>query len=201
MVLKEYDLRVIAILIASAGIIMALAIWRELAKTKRFLADAYSSFQITDDGNTLTKVQKDTPTVSLARSEIKRVQEFQGKGFRICTDARDHNIWVPCELEDYEQFRTSISAIPGVEFTTQSHSWVRSYAVIATFLTVFAISVLASDKRVVVATSLGLSGYLVFGFVKHFRNPNLTSRGKRRLLANLFVAVCFLVRAIVIWYH
>jgi len=167
-IVKVQDFRLIAIWITLAGVIIALAVWHGLVKTQRFLNQAYSSFQITDDGTTITKVQADTPQVSLARTEIKCVQEFQGKGFRICTATRDHNIWVPSELENYERFRADVSAIPGVEFTSQRHAWLKTYGALAVFLAVFAVSVLASDRRIVmghqhlIVRSLGVCLYQTF---------------------------------------
>lgn len=181
------------------GLVLTVSLWRSLSRTKQFLAEAYSSFEISSDDQVLIKTQKNTPLVTLARSEIKRVEEAEGKGFRICTAERFKNIWVPCELDGYDQLRAEILALPGVELTTKSAAWLKSYLVLGAFLLVFAISILASDKRVASATSVVLAGYLFFTFFSHYRNPNLTTRGKRVLLWNPVAAIILLARAVIVW--
>lgn len=161
--------------------------------------DAYSTFQITDDDQLITKKQKDTPVVTLPRSDVKRIEEFLGKGFRIWTSDAARNIWVPCELEGYEVFKQHLLALPGVTVKIQTHSWLKSYIAIAAFLAVFAVSVLTQDKPIVVGASVALAGYLLFAFARHFRNPNLTAGRRRQLWWTAFIGSCFLVRAIIVW--
>jgi len=185
--------------ILSVALLLTVALWRGLGRLSQTLKDAYSTFEIIADEQSLTKKQKNTPDVTLARSEIRRIEEAQGKGFRICTDERFKNIWVPCELDGYEQLKGEIATLPGITIATTSAAWLKTYLALATFFLLFAVSVLVSDRRVVTGASLLLAGYLLFSFFSHYRNPNLTTRGKRSLLLNAVLALAFLARAAMVW--
>lgn len=197
--LQQSNLAPLIAAILTTAVLLTLALWRGLGRLSRTLEDAYSSFEIIADGQTFTKRQKNTPDVTLALSEIRRTEEAQGKGFRICTDERFKNIWVPCELDGYEQLKAEIAALPDVELRMRSGAWLKTYLVLATFFLLFAVSVFVSDKRVVTGVSLLLAGYLLFSFFRHYRNPNLTTNGKRSLLWNAVLALIFLVRAVMVW--
>lgn len=189
---------VFGVVLFSAALLTA-GVWLSLRRTSLFLEEAYSSFEITDDDQTWTKKQKNTPDVSVGRFEVLRIEELQGKGFRICTADRHRNIWVPCELDGYEQLKSEILALPGVKFDTKPAAWLRSYLTIALLLLLFAIAILAGDKRIAAGASLVLATWLSTAAFRHYRNPNLTVKGRRQLLWVAFVGICMLVRAIVIW--
>lgn len=196
---QGHDLRVVFALVLFCAALLAVAVWRSVRRTSRFLDEAYSSFEITDDDQTWTKKQKNTPDVSLARSEVSRLEEWQGKGFRICTADMHRNIWVPCELDNYEQLKSEVLALPGVTFAIKSAAWLRTYLTIGVLMALFAVSILAGDKRISAGASLVLAIWFLTAFFRHYRNPNLTTKGKRQLLLGAFIGVCMLVRAIVIW--
>ena len=130
---------------------------------------------------------------------MRRVEEWQGKGFRICSSDRNRNIWVPCELEGYEQLKAEVLALPGVEITSKSAAWIRTYLTMAVLMLLIGLSVLATDKRIAAGASLVVGAYLVALFFKHYRNPNLTRKMKRQFLWSAFVGLCMLVRAVVVW--
>lgn len=181
------------------AIFFTFILWRSLRRTSKFLSEAYSSFEITTDENTLTKKQKNTPDVELARADVKRIEEYQGKGFRICTDNSQKNIWVPFELDGYEQLKADILALPGVGITSKSHAWLRSYLIIGALFVLIAVSLLASNKWLAAGATLILASYFLFVAIKQYRNPNLTIRGRRQLLWVAFVGICMLARAIILW--
>jgi hypothetical protein len=193
---QEQDLRVILATALFTAVMLTVSIWWSLRKTGRFLAEAYSSFEITADEQTWTKKQKNTPDVTLAQSEALRVEEWQGKGFRICTADRHKNIWVPCELDGYEQLKSEVLAVPGVAITSKSAAWLRTYLAIAILLALFAASFLAGDKWISAGASLLIAAFFFFSFFKHYRNPNLTSQGKRQFVWAALIGVCLVVRAI-----
>lgn len=195
----EGNPQVLFIWIVMFGILFSIILWQSLRRTSKFLSEAYSSFEITADENTLTKKQKDTPDVQLARAEVKRIEEYQGKGFRICTDDSQRTIWVPCELDGYEQLKTDILALPGIKITSKSQAWLRSYLMIAVMFLLFAVSVLASNKWLASGASLVLASFFLFMPIKQYRNPNLTTRGRRLLLWLAFIGICMLARVVILW--
>lgn len=180
------------------GAFFTFVLFRVLRQTSRFLDEAYSTFELTVADGLYTKKQKDTPDVSIARAEVRGIEEKQGKGFRIRTGERARNIWVPWELDGYEELKAELATIPGIEVKSTPRAWLRSYIALAAFLLVFAISILATDKRVAALCNLLLAAYMFAYFVKHYRNPNLTARGRRQILLFGFAGVYMLVRAILV---
>lgn len=197
--LQEHDLRVVLVAVLVAGVMLTFVIWSSLRRTDRFLEEAYSSFEITDDDQTWTKKQKNTADVGLARSEVLRVEEWQGKGFRICTADRHRNIWVPCELDGYEQLKSEVLALPGVTFASKSAAWLRSYLAVGVLLALLAVSILAGDKRISSGASLFVAAWLLVVVFRHYRNPNLTIKARRQLLFSGLAGVCMLARSVIIW--
>lgn len=197
--LEINDLRVIFGFALFVGILLTVAVFWSSRQTTRFLDDAHSSFEIADDNQTWTKKQKNTPDVTLAQSEVVRVEELVGKGFRICTPERNKNIWVPCELEGYEQLKSEVQALPGVAFTSKSAAWLRTYLTLGALMVITGVSFMADDRRITAGASLVVAGWLLASIFNNYRNPNLTTRTKRQFLWSALVAGCFLVRAVLVW--
>jgi hypothetical protein len=197
--LEINDLRVMFGYALFVGLLLTVALWRSSRQTSRYLEEAYSSFEIADDNQTWTKKQKNSPDVTLAHSEVVRVEELVGKGFRICTAERNKNIWVPCELEDYEQLKSEVQALAGVAFTSKPAAWLRTYLTLGVLLALTVVSVIPVDRRIAGGASLLVAGWLLFSVLNNYRNPNFTTRTKRRLIWSGLVASCFLVRAVVLW--
>jgi hypothetical protein len=196
----KIDPIVLIAVISFFGALFTFTIWRSLRKTSKFLKEAYTSFEIAVDEQAFTKKQKDTPDLTLARSEIRSIEELRGKGFRICTEDTSRNIWVPSELDGYEELKADVLAIPGVKEVSKSAAWLRSYVLIAALLLLIALSILSGNKWVVVLSNSSLSIYLLAVLVKQYRNPNLTARTRRKLLwVFLIGGLCFFVRAIFAW--
>lgn len=197
--LQQGNAAVIAIWIAIAGTTLCWAVWYSLRRIKRIYKETFPAFQITTDDLSISKTQPSTPDVTLLRTAITKVEEFQGKGFRICTADRFQNIWAPSELDDYEQLKAEVLSIPGVVFTTSASSWPKSYLVIAAMLVVFAVSVVLPDSRLAAGASVALGCSMFWLFFKNYRNPNLTDRTRREFLLWAFMGVCFLIRAFFQW--
>jgi hypothetical protein len=183
--------------LGSLGLMITGLVFYWVSKTSRSLADAYSSFELTVDQVSLTKKQKNTPDVTLLRSQVKRIEEHEGKGFRICTDDRNVNIWVPVELEDYEVLKADLLSVP-VGYGREKSSWLRSYCWVAALLALFLIQGLAHNRFVASAAAFSISAWLFRGFYVHYRNPNLTKKGRRNIFFACWVGVALLVRGILL---
>jgi hypothetical protein len=191
---------VLITIVSFFGVLFTFTIWRSLRKTNKFLNQAYTSFEIAVDEQAFTKKQEDTPDVTLARSEIRRIEEFRGKGFRICTEETNRNIWVPCELDCYQELKAEILAIPGVEQVSKSAAWLRSYALIGALLLLIALAILPGNKWIVVISNFLLSLYFLAVPIRQYRNPNLTARTRRTFLWMFIFGIGFLVRIIFVWH-
>ena len=179
------------------GLFVVAFVFYSIWKTKKFLVEAYSSYELNVDADSYTKKQKNTPTVTLLRSEIKQVREFQGKGFRICTADHSRNIWVPCELEDYEQLKAELLSLP-IEVHSEQRSWLRSYLATALLLLLFVIQALFPNRFVAAGAAFLIAAGLFVFFYRHRDNPNLTSAGKRQVWLSLLVAIAMVGRGILL---
>jgi hypothetical protein len=106
---------------------------------------------------------------------------------------------VPSELDGYEQLKADMLALPGVGVTSKSHAWLRSYLIIGAMFFLIAVSLLTSNKWLAAGASLVLASYFLFVPIKQYRNPNLTTKGRRQLLWVAFIGICMLARAIILW--
>lgn len=179
------------------GLVLGAIVLYMVSKTRRFLHDAYSSFEFEVDGDSLTKKQKNTPTVTLLRSQVTRIEEFQGKGFRICTADRHRNIWIPMELEDYDELKADLLSSP-VEYRQQKRSWFLSYVQFAALIVLFALQALATNKYIAAAAAFLISAWLLWSFLVSFRNPNLSTRGRRQALFLCLISVAMAARGILL---
>ena len=74
---QQRDPVVLLVWVGFVAVIVVLVVWAALHRTSRFLADAYSTFEIISDGQAWIKRQKNTPDVSIAKSEVRRVEELR----------------------------------------------------------------------------------------------------------------------------
>ncbi|HLJ90425.1 MAG TPA: hypothetical protein VKZ53_26690 [Candidatus Angelobacter sp.] len=183
-----------------SALFVAFVVLLSARRVNKLVDDAYASFALTVDGDSIHKVQKNTPDVVLRRSEIERIEELQGKGFKICTGERLRMIWVPCELEDYEQLKSELMSGGAIALVGKTHAWGKTYAGLAAYLALFFTQLVSSNRFVIAPAALGSSGYLFFALFRNYRNPNLTARGRRSMFWAALVGVAMLIRAVVIWF-
>jgi hypothetical protein len=91
--------------VAPDGLLIWLAIWSSLPRINEIYKDVVSSFQKNGKAK---------------GSGLARMTVLETSGF-------------PCELDEYEQLKANILALPGVTFTISSKSWLKSYFVTAVF--------------------------------------------------------------------
>lgn len=180
-------------LLAPLGLVVTILVFYHVTKTRRFLADAYSSFELTIEGDSITKRQKNTPDVTLLRSQVKRVEEYSGKGFRISTEDRSLNIWVPVELEGYEQVRAEILSLP-VDYRKEQRSWMRSYLGVALLLGLFLVQGIVPNKFIAAGAAFLISTWLFRIFYVYYWSPNLTKKGRQQILLSSLIGIAMLIR-------
>jgi hypothetical protein len=185
------------LLLAAIGVFVATMVLYKVSKTRRFMQNAYSSFEFEIDGDLLTKKQKNTPTVTLLRSQVTRIEEFQGKGFRICTADRYRNIWIPMELEGYEELKADLLSSP-IDYRQQQRSWFLSYLYFVALILLLTITVLVANKYIAAGAAFLMSAWLLWAFFLSFKNPNLSSRGRRQVFFLLLIVVAMAARGILL---
>jgi hypothetical protein len=188
------DLRHLFYWLTTHMFLLALYVLYVIRRTNKSLDDVYSSFTLSVDESSWTRTQNNTPTVTIMRSDMKRIEELQGQGLRICTDRRNRNIWVPSEIENYEALRKELLA-QGLPFETKTHYWGRTYLKFAVLMVLVVVQALSQSKYLVFCSSLFLAGYLFAIFFTYYRSPNITNKIRRRYLVVACGGLFLLYRA------
>lgn len=159
--------------------------------------EACATFQLVWDGDSVSRAQKNSPDVVLSTAEITSIEEKQGMGFRIRTQSLNRNIWVPCEMDDYDAFKVALSAQTGIKIGSARNAWARTYAKVAVYLVLAFVALMSSNKIIAASAGTLFAASFVWVFVQQVGNPNLTFKGKRLLWLNLFVVVVFLLIVVI----
>jgi hypothetical protein len=179
-----------ALIVTLCGVLMT-------RRVSRFEDELCATFELTWDGETLSRKQKNSPDVALSTSEITAIEERQGMGFRIRTRSWSKNIWVPCELDEYDAFKAAISAKTGVAVNLTRNAWTRTYARVVFYLAGAMIALFASNRLVAAAAGFAVAAAFFWFFGKQVRSPNLTARGRRMLWLSLVLWLVFLLVVVV----
>lgn len=176
----------VALVVTLCGVLMT-------RRVSRLEDELCSTFELTWDGETLSRKQKNSPDVALFTSEITSIDERQGMGFRIRTPSMSKNIWVPCELDEYDAFKAAISAQTGVAVNLKRNAWTRAYGRLILYLVGAMVALLASNRLVAAVAGLSVAAAFFWVFGQQVRNPNLTSKGRSMLWLSSAAVLVFLV--------
>lgn len=179
----------------TVGLGLVIMLIYSVRTTRRHLADVYSSFELSFESECVTRKQKNTSTISLPCSQISRIEEFQGKGLRICAQDRARNIWVPRELDGYEQLKAELSLLP-IEFRRLQGFWLRTYGRIGLLMGLFAVQLLATNRFVASVAALVIAAWFFRAARGYYRSADLTTHGKQQLTVTLLIGVAMLVRSV-----
>ena len=180
----------------AALVVAMLCVWmtRRVSKLEDQLS---ATFELVWNDDSLKRVQKNSPDVALSTGEITSIEEKQGMGFRIRTQALNRNIWVPCELDDYDAFKQALSAQTGIKVELTKNAWAMAYGKVALYLALGFVAVMSPNKVVAGSAVILFVAIFVWAFLQQVSNPNLTSKGKRLLWVNLVIVLVFLLFVVV----
>lgn len=163
------------------GLYTGLIAYLTIRRTRRLLKNAVETFELTIDDQQITRTQREAPTIVIPRSQVKCISEQAGRGFRIETANLRQNIWVPRELEGYDEVKTLLAAATEQSKTTR-YPLVIMYGLSLLFVAGF-LTVLYSHQRSVVmgvgAATLCFYIYYVFALIRSWQN---LSRPMKRIL-------------------
>jgi hypothetical protein len=108
------------------GAMLVFMTFRQMRLINRTVRNAIATFELEMGDVSLTKRQSDTETVTIGFSEITAIEQRPGQGTRIKTAQSNRHIWVPCELEEYEQTVEMIRQRSGAALKVQNYSLART---------------------------------------------------------------------------
>ena len=78
-------------LIPLYAFLIPVIVWNTIRRTRRMVRNTVETYELTIDELQITRTQRECPTMVIPRSEVQRIAERTGQGFRIETsDYREH---------------------------------------------------------------------------------------------------------------
>lgn len=186
--------------LAFYGVVLAMVIGITIRRTRRMMKNAVQTFELTIDDMQITRTQRECPPIVIPRGEIKRISERAGQGFRIETAKASRNIWVPKELEGYEEVKLLLMSSAAEQPKTMRHPVAITYASSLIFLAGFLIVMYSQRKLLVTTTGAACLGFYVYYVFQLKRSwPNLSRTMKRTLLVSLLPVLLVASRIISMW--
>lgn len=172
--------------------ITAFSIRWTLRRQQKAREQLLSGFEIEDDGISLTKRQTGTQAVTLARWEIRKLEEFPGVGFSAKSEDRWRYIWVPSTLQSYEELKQNLIHSTPAEFLTKRRITQAGVIVSLTFCAALITVVLSGNRFLVMASALFTAGFLIWAAITLYRNPHISRKLKWKSAAGLIILLASL---------
>jgi len=182
------------------GVVMAIMVGVAIRRARRMMKNAVETFELTIDDLQITRTQRECPTIVIPRAEIKRISERAGQGFRIETATVRQNIWVPRELEGYEEVKSLLASNAPEQPRTTRYPLAINYISSLVFLAGFLIVMYSQRKLLVTATGAAVLCFYVYYVFQLSRSwPNLSRTMKRTLLVSLLPVLFVASRIVSMW--
>ena len=175
-------------------------VWNTIRRTRRMVRNAVETYELTIDEVQITRTQRECPTMVISRSKVQRIAERTGQGFRIETSDYKKNIWVPKELEGYEEVKALLLSTTPAQASTMRYPLAITYS--ATLLVVGGFfTVMWSKQRMLVTTAgLVVLCVLIYSAVELARYwPNLSRHTKRTAWIMVFPILAVVGKIVAVW--
>jgi hypothetical protein len=192
--------RVLITVLVFWALLLAFAIQRIIRRVRKLTRAAASTYELTIDDHQIMRVQHDCPTLTIPRDAIRKIAERAGQGFRIETADPALNIWVPRELEGYDEVKMLLLTSSPVETSTMQHPVAITYATMIASLIAFFV-VMGTHNRIVV-TLLGAALLAVIGWYFAYVvrvSANLSRSVKRSTWVVGLPALALIARIVSVW--
>jgi len=175
-------------------------LWNVIRRTRRIQRNAVETYQLAIDDVQITRTQKECPTMTIPRSAVQKISERAGQGFRIETAKRAENIWVPTELEGYDEVKVLLLSTTPAEASTMRHPLALTYGYSVIGIVAF-FAVMWSHERMLVT---GAGVVVLCIFVAHVLQiasswPNLSRQTKRSVWIIVLPTLVVVTRIIAVW--
>ena len=182
------------------ALLIPLIIWNTIRRTRRMVKNTVETYELTIDELQITRTQRECPTMVIARTEVQRIAERTGQGFRIETSDYKQNIWVPKELEGYEEVKALLLSTTPAQASTMRYPLAITYGALLLVIAGF-FTVMWSKQRMLVTTAgLVVLVLFIYSAVQIARSwPNLSRHTKRILWITVFPFLAVIGRIVAVW--
>ena len=149
--------------------------WLSTRSTRRL----WQTYRLEVHPDGLRRTQYRQPEISIARGEIRDIEEMPGRGLTVRTAEEDKFIYIPVQLQDYEPLREELSAWGPLTRLSVAAGWRRQWLgiAIAAVMVAWMISTLASTTPAfVIPSAFAQSVFLLWGFIAALRSRYLDRR-------------------------
>jgi hypothetical protein len=189
------------ILLISGFALLILFIWyRTIRKFRGLKAVAIETYELTVDDLQITRSQRDTPTVVVPRSGIKKISERAGQGFRIETQSARVNIWVPRELDGYDEVKQMLVASTAASTSMVRYPLALTYGISVITLIAMFIVMKSNSRPLVTTVGIALLGAFVWNVIYVMRvGSGLSRQAKRSIWIIVLPAFMIVARIVSVW--
>ena len=182
------------------SLLVPIVIWLTIDRVRERVKNAVETYELTIDDLQITRTQRECPTVLIPRAEVTRISERAGQGFRIETANSRQNIWVPKELEGYDEVKALLLSSAAEQLKTTRYPLVITYTIALLGLAAFLVLLYSHQRNLVIAAGAALLcfyAYYIFEVVRTWQN--LSRSAKRSLWPMALVLFIVISRVASVW--
>ena len=194
---KPQDLK---FLLPLDALLIPYIIWNTIQRTRRMVKNAVETYELTIDELQITLTQRELPTSVIPRNEVQRITEQSGQGFRIETSDYKKNIWVPKELEGYEEVKALLLSTTPAQASTTRYPLAIAYG--ATLLTIAGFFIVMFSKQRMLVTAAGgavLCFFIYYGIQLGRYWPNLSRQIRRQVWIIALPTLAVIAKIVAVW--
>ena len=182
------------------ALLIPLIIWNTIRRTRRMVSKAVETYELTIDELQVTRTQRECSTMVILRSEVQRIAERIGQGFRIETSDSRKNIWVPKELEGYEEVKALLLSTTPAQASTMRYPLAIVYGASLLMIAGFFIVMWSRQRMLVTAAGAAVLCFFVYYSVQIAQSwPNLSRQMKRAVWLIVFPILAVIGRIVAVW--
>ena len=192
--------RDLAFLLPLYALLIPLIIWNTIRRTRRTVSNAVETYELTIDELQITRTQRECSTMVIPRSEVQRIAERTGQGFRIETSDTRKNIWVPKELEGYEEVKALLLSTTPAQASTMRYPLAILYGASLLMIVGFFTVMWSKERMLVTAAGAAVLTFFVYYAVQTAHSwPNLSRQMKRAVWILIFPILAVIGRIVAVW--
>jgi len=163
------------ILIALFVAVFAFSLFRSMKRQKQL----WETYELTVDGDTISRKQDNTPIITLNRSEIVEIIENAEGHLQIKTAARTNFITVPSSIREREALIKLLASFGTINKQSRKSVNLLAFLIPVVFVFLMVVLYTATDKKIILASGTLLSLGLIWSFIEMQRSKHLDKRIKR----------------------
>jgi hypothetical protein len=146
----------------------------------RRLKAMFESYELQISDNLIAREQLNTPAISIYLSEVQEIIKRKNKSFLVRGKTTRDLIWIPAQIENYEQLEAALEQIKPVTNKGKTTSWIKIQALLSLVSIGLMICVYSVENKIIVGVAGTLfAGIYIYSFIQTQKSKNVDYRTKR----------------------